>query len=80
METKTKAMHRCNICNKVNSLHIATDFGQFTPRDFREDPTSSFGMICMDCADSIADSNAEIDVWIDDESEIEIVVKEEGYD
>lgn len=58
-------MHRCNICNKVNSVHIATDFGQFTPRDFVEDPHSRFGMICMDCADTIDDAKAEIETDID---------------
>lgn len=66
-----KIIQRCNICDRVNSLELTTHYEQFTSRDFVQDPHSRFGMICMDCNESIGDASAEI------ENELEFINEED---
>lgn len=40
---------RCSICNKVSSLDIETDIGDFSKDNFVPDPKNNSHFICTEC-------------------------------
>lgn len=58
---------RCNICNKVNSVHIETNAGDFLrgnkQRFFPDTDKKRSGFICHECNDSIKDTLYEYHIY-----------------
>ena len=56
-------VHRCSICNTVNSEYIETNLGDYRPYQyFVNDPKDPSHFICGECDDSIRELQMEYEI------------------
>lgn len=54
-------IHRCSICNCVNREDIETNIGDYKKTPFVKDPKNPLFDICVECSESIQDTNNEFE-------------------
>lgn len=58
--TNRSGIHRCSICNCVNTEAIETEIGDFAPYEyFTNDPKDPSQFICISCYEVIQDTLSE---------------------